>query len=162
MRCSTSHTIYQILSSSNSKSYNVSSSSHRVNNRQSKQITLEEVYDIELAKKTFSLHLDSTTSSSRGVMSSHLSNSLRTSEMHQSIIREERDENCCFTFDIQEINNGVLNGSGTGSMSWDSSIGKLLMMHSFCFLYVLNVIFCFYLILYLSSPCLHLGIMSKK
>ena len=113
----TSHTIDQILSSSNSKSYNVSSASHCVNNdRQREQITLEEVYDIELAKKTVSLHIDST--SCRGVLGRGMTSN------NQCRIQDERDENCCFTFDIQEINDGVLNGSGTGSMSWDSSIGK--------------------------------------
>ena len=118
-----SYTIYTLDNQNVSRR---SSHSHcSVNNdRQREQITFEEVYDIELSKKTVSLHIDSSISSSSRVISSHRSNLLRTNERHQSIIQGERDERNCFTFDIQEINNGVLNGSGTGSMSWDSSIGK--------------------------------------
>ena len=36
-----------------------------------------------------------------------------------------------FSFDLQEINHGVLTGCGTGSMSWDSSIGKMISYHTF-------------------------------
>jgi len=116
----TSHTVYKL------ENQNVSRRTSSRDRQREQMIRLEEVYDIELSKKNISLHIDSSISSSSRVISSHRSNSLRTNyEMHQSIIQEERDErNCCFTFDIQEINNGVLNGSGTGSMSWDSSIGK--------------------------------------
>ena len=122
-----SYTIYTLDNQNVSRR---SSHSHcSVNNdRRREQIRIEEVYDIELSKKSIGLHIDDSASSSRGVLSSHRSNSTRTNERHQSIIREERDKrSCCFTFDIQEINNGVLNGSGTGSMSWDSSIGKYLL-----------------------------------
>ena len=120
-----SYTIYTLENQNVSRR---SSHSHcSVNNdRRREQITFEEVYDIELSKKTVSLHIDSSISSSSRVISSHRSNLLRTNERHQSIIQGERDERNCFTFDIQEINNGVLNGSGTGSMSWDSGIGKYL------------------------------------
>lgn len=153
-----SHTVYKLLSSSN-----VSSASHRVNSdRQREQITLEEVYDIELSKKNISLHINSK-SSSRGVIISHRSNSLRINERHQSIIEEEREENCCFTFDIQEINNGVLNGSGTGSMSWDSSIGKYLMIsiHSRPCSSDISSVYIF-LILSIFFFCLHLHDHAKK
>ena len=55
----------------------------------------------------------------------------------------ERDENR-FTFDMQEINNGVLNGSGTGSMSCDSSIGSSHLQYIGLHLFIL----------YLMSFCL--------
>ena len=111
-----SYTIYTLENQNVSRR---SSHSHcSVNNdRRREQITFEEVYDIELSKKTVSLHIDSASSSS-GVFKRGM-----TSNDQQHRIQEKRDESC-FTFDIQEINNGVLNGSGTGSMSWDSSIGK--------------------------------------
>ena len=145
-----SHTVYKL------ENQNVSSSSHRVNgDRRSKQITLEEVYDIELAKKSISLHIDSTTSC-HGVFNRGM-----TSNDQQHRIRE-REENC-FTFDIQEINNGVLNGSGTGSMSWDSSIGKYLMIsiHSRPCSSDISSVYIF-LILSIFFFCLHLHDHAKK
>ena len=57
-----------------------------------KDFILEESYAIERARKKMSLLLASLKSSST------------------------------FSFDLQEINHGVQNGSGTGSQSWDSSV----------------------------------------
>ena len=70
-------------------------------------IILQEIYDIEHARKTISLL--------RHEAGEYLSSSIST----------WRESSEIFSFDLQEINHGVITGCGTGSMSWDSSIGKM-------------------------------------
>ena len=83
-------------------------------------IILQEIYDIEHARKTISLL--------RHEAGEYLSSSIST----------WRESSEIFSFDLQEINHGVLTGCGTGSMSWDSSIGKMiphlhfLLLHDIC------------------------------
>ena len=86
-------------------------------------IILQEIYDIEHARKTISLL--------RQEAGEYLSNN-----SSMSSCRKKNSE--IFSFDLQEINHGVLTGCGTGSMSWDSSIGKMiphlhfLLLHDIC------------------------------
>ena len=82
-------------------------------------IILQEIYDIEHARKTISLLRQEA-----GEYSSNNNSSMSSSSRKNSEI---------FSFDLQEINHGVLTGCGTGSMSWDSSIGKMISHHAFSF-----------------------------
>ena len=107
-----SHTLYELKRSS----YNINDhynnddcsriSSSDVQYRSS--IILEEVYDVENARKTITLHHH------------------RQEEGQLEVC----DSGEAKSFDIQEIHQGVLNGCGTGSMSWDSGIVMGLYFHS--------------------------------
>ena len=85
-----SYTIYTLENQNVSRR---SSHSHcSVNNdRRREQIRIEEVYDIELSKKSIGLHIDDSASSSRGVVLGGRSNSMRTNQIGkgQHRIREE-------------------------------------------------------------------------
>ena len=77
-----SHTYYRLLSSSNKED----------------SLLLEEVYDIENARKDITL-LHTTTDND-----------------------EAKCQEVIVSFPLQEINHGIQNGAGTGSITWDSSI----------------------------------------
>lgn len=79
-----SHTYYRLLSSSNKED----------------SLLLEEVYDIENARKDITL-LQTTTADNDD---------------------EAKCQEVIVSFPLQEINHGIQNGAGTGSMTWDSSI----------------------------------------
>lgn len=75
--------------------YQLKTQTNNMYNNSFSDLLLEESYDIERARKTMSLiapALDADTSTE------------------------------IFSFEIQEINNGVLCGKGTGSMTWESSV----------------------------------------
>ena len=75
-----------------------------------RDLVLEESYDIERARKKMSL-LGSDSDSDIDMVADN-------AEFDGGELRD------IFSFELQEINHGVQNGSGTGSMSWDSSIGE--------------------------------------
>ena len=79
-----SHTYYRLLSSNSNKE---------------DSLLLEEVYDIENARKDITL-LQTTTDND-------------DAKCQQEVI---------VSFPLQEINHGIQNGAGTGSITWDSSI----------------------------------------
>ena len=78
-----SHTYYRLLSSSNKED----------------SLLLEEVYDIENARKDITLLQQTTTDDD-----------------------EAKCQEVIVSFPLQEINHGIQNGAGTGSITWDSSI----------------------------------------
>jgi len=99
-RAGKSHTVYHLERTSN-------------NSYSSREIFLEEKYDIEGAWKRMSLVGPAT-------LLSDDCNAFAYSNKKGQKQQLQLDE--IFSFDLQEINHGVQNGSGTGSMSWDSSV----------------------------------------
>jgi predicted nicotinamide N-methyase len=83
-----SHTYYRLLSSSN--------------RNKEDSLLLEEVYDIENARKDITL-LQQTTADNYDD-------------------DEAKCQEVIVSFPLQEINHGIQNGAGTGSITWDSSI----------------------------------------
>ena len=102
------------------------------NNRHS-DLLLEESYDIERAQKRMSL-LGNNNGRCPASASMGKDGITKSPSPDLSSSTKEGGENCAsynvnlnltnvlFSFDLHEINHGVQNGCGTGSMSWDSSI----------------------------------------
>lgn len=89
---------------SHGKSHTVFRLKYNNGKQQHSDVRLEESYDIERACKQMSLIIGTDS-------------------------RDYQHANDIFSFHLQEINHGVQNGCGTGSMSWDSSIGKICISH---------------------------------
>mmetsp|Transcript_29152 Transcript_29152/g.61991 ORF Transcript_29152/g.61991 Transcript_29152/m.61991 type:complete len:453 (+) Transcript_29152:115-1473(+) len=99
-RAGKSRTVYQLKEMSNDQ---------EGMNHSFRDLLLEEYYDIEKARKKMSL----------------LGHPLLLNDCFDAGMGDAKSSNQLadiFSFDLQEINHGVQNGSGTGSMSWDSSI----------------------------------------
>eukprot|EP00804_Cyclotella_cryptica_P027862 CCRYP_003791-RA/>CCRYP_003791-RA protein AED:0.15 eAED:0.15 QI:0/-1/0/1/-1/1/1/0/335 len=78
-----------------------------------RDIVLEESYDIEHAMKKMSLICPTRVNGDR----------ILPDDMGATTIR---NQDALFSFQLQEINNGVQRGMGTGSMTWESSIAMSL------------------------------------
>lgn len=78
-----------------------------------RDIVLEESYDIEHAIKKMSLLCRSTVNGDK-IRPDYLNTLTKT------------QDTAVFSFQLQEINNGVQSGAGTGSMTWESSIAMSL------------------------------------
>ena len=103
----------EMFISQNGKSHTVYQLKDRSKSIIDADIVLQEIYDIEHARKTISfLRHEGAEAGEYSSNNSSMSSRRKSSEI--------------FSFDLQEINHGVLTGCGTGSMSWDSSIGKII------------------------------------